>query len=266
MSDTPDQNPSASESPQPSQRRNFLKQVAGTTVTLPLAQGLVGGAAVTAAGVAAAQGAAAAPAAAPAASEPWLGYASLSNAEAGFVEHLVNVMCPADSYTPAGVDCGLAVYIDRQLAGSFGKGWKKYSKGPWAAASAAYGDQSPLTPEQQFKEGIAAANEASQSQYGKGFDQLGDEQADAFLKAIAAGKVTNAGGRIGLADWFNRLVYPLFCEACFADPLYGGNGDKTFWKLIGYPGLPATHTNDVVQFRGKPYPGAQAPKSIADFS
>ena len=72
--------------------------------------------------------------------------------------------------------------------------------------------------------------------------------------------------RVPLASWFNDLVYPLFVQACFADPMYGGNNNKVFWQLVGYPGLPATHTLDMVQYRGKPYPGAKAPKSIVDFS
>ena len=36
--------------------------------------------------------------------------------------------------------------------------------------------------------------------------------------------------------------------------------------MIGYPGLPATHARDMTEFRGKPYPAAQQPKSIVDFS
>ena len=35
--------------------------------------------------------------------------------------------------------------------------------------------------------------------------------------------------------------------------------------MIGYPGLPATHTATSCSFRGKPFPGAKDPKSIADF-
>ena len=45
-----------------------------------------------------------------------------------------------------------------------------------------------------------------------------------------------------------------------------GNRDKVFWRLIGYPGLPGVHSRDMVMYRGKPYPGAKTPKSIADFS
>jgi hypothetical protein len=62
---------------------------------------------------------------------PEAGYQSLAPDEAGFVETLVNVMWPADHLTPSGVDCGLAVYIDRQLAGGFGKGERLYMRGPW---------------------------------------------------------------------------------------------------------------------------------------
>jgi gluconate 2-dehydrogenase gamma chain len=39
-----------------------------------------------------------------------------------------------------------------------------------------------------------------------------------------------------------------------------------FWKAIGYPGLPAVYSQDMVDFRGKPFPGAADPKSIADFA
>ena len=69
-----------------------------------------------------------------------------------------------------------------------------------------------------------------------------------------------------LGQWFNELVYPLFTQACYADPLYGGNRGKVFWKLIGYPGLPAFHTANMVTYRGKAFPGAADPKSIQDFS
>jgi gluconate 2-dehydrogenase gamma chain len=99
---------------------------------------------------------------------------------------------------------------------------------------------------------------------GRSFDQLTPAQANAFLIDLSSGKVVDA--ELDLGAWFNQLVYPLFEQACFADPIYGGNHDKVFWKAIGYPGLPATNTVNMVQFRGKPFPGARNPKSIADFS
>jgi gluconate 2-dehydrogenase gamma chain len=229
--------------PQPA-RRGFLKMVSATTA-LPL----VGGAA---------------PAAASPESAPTLGYLSFSRDEAAFVETMVNIMCPADTYTASGVDCGLATYIDRQLAGDFGKGAKRYMRGPWQAGKPQHGLQLPLSPEQFFKAGLEAVNAACAAKFGKAFDQVSAADAESFLSDLAAGKVSDA--RLPLGTWFNELVYPLFAQACFADPIYGGNSGKVFWKLIGYPGLPATHAIDIVQFRGKPFPGAKDPKSIADFS
>lgn len=240
-------------------RRGFLKQVVGATGAIPFAHGIAGGAAVTA------LAANAAPAAAPAAANPVVGYICFSQDEAAFVETLVNIMCPADEFTPNGVDCGLAIYIDRQLAGDFGKGAKRYLRGPWAPGRPQQGYQLPMTPEQHFKAGIEAANAACAAKYGgKPFDQIAPADAAAFLSDLGAGKVSDPN--LPLAAWFNELIYPLFAQACFADPIYGGNVNKVFWKMIGYPGLPATHTIDMVQYRGKPFPGAKDPKSIADFS
>lgn len=195
---------------------------------------------------------------------PAVAYESLSPDEASFIEALVNVMCPADEFTPNGVDCGLAVFIDRQLAGAFGKGLRRYQRAPFRQGTPQHGEQSPLTPEQLCKVGIAAANAACLREHGKAFDQLDAAQADAFLKDLHSGKVVDE--RLSLQSWFNDLIYPLFQQACFSDPMYGGNRGKAFWKLIGYPGLPAMHALDVVRYRGKQYPGAQDPKSIADFA
>jgi gluconate 2-dehydrogenase gamma chain len=195
---------------------------------------------------------------------PVPGYLSFGPDEAGFVEVMVNVMCPADALTPGGVDCGLAAYIDRQLAGGFGKGARLYMRGPWREGKPELGYQLPLTPEQFFKAGLAAADAACRQRNGKAFSELDESGADRFLREIADGEVTHE--RVQLASWFNQLVYPLFEQACFADPVYGGNVGKVFWKAIGYPGLPAVHSQDMIDFRGKPFPAAADPKSIADFA
>lgn len=193
-----------------------------------------------------------------------LGYTHLGPEEATFVEALVNLMCPADALTPNGVDCGLAIYIDRQLSGDFGKGGRLYQHGPWIQGKPQQGYQLPLKPAEWFTAGIAEVQGAAQKRYGKPFDQLAPADANAFLTDMAAGKVTDT--HLSLTDWFNQLVYPLFTQACFADPVYGGNHDKVFWKMVGYPGLPAFNAKNMAQFRGKPFPGASAPQSILDFS
>jgi len=109
-------------------RRDVLKQIATVAGTARLSPALAATAGASA--VATAAQAEAPAAAAPAAAVP-AGYQSLSLDEAAFVEALVNVMCPADHLTPSGVDCGLATYMDRQLAGGFGQGERLYMHGPW---------------------------------------------------------------------------------------------------------------------------------------
>lgn len=191
-------------------------------------------------------------------------YHSLGPDEAAFVEALVNVMCPADEFSPCGVDCGLAIYIDRQLAGPYGKGDGRYQRGPFRHGKPQLGLQLPLTPEQFCKSGIAAVDAACLRDRGAVFAALPHAEADAVLVDIAGGGLTDE--RLSLSSWFNDIVYPLFVEACFADPMYGGNRNAIFWKMIGYPGLPANHALDMLRFRGRPYPGAVSPQSIGDFS
>ena len=184
--------------------------------------------------------------------------------EAAFVEALVTVLCPADEYTPGGVDCGLAQFMDRQLAGGFGKGERLYLRGPWRSGRPEDGYQLPLTPEKFFKVGLTAANRACVQKHGRDFAALSATDADAFLRDLVDGRLPQA--EVPLAEWFNELVYPLFTQACFSDPMYGGNRDKVFWRMVGYPGLPAVNGVNMVKYRGKPFPGSRTPKSIEDFS
>ena len=233
-------------------RRKFLVQVANLAGAGPLVVASVPAGIASAAEPTSGQTAASMP------------YQSLGPDEATFVESLVNIMCPADDYSPNGVECGLATYIDRQLAGSYGKGAGRYQNAPFRSGKPQFGLQVPLTPEQYFKAGVAAANAVCIRDRGTSFDQLAPADAAQFLEALQGDQVQHDG--LSLAQWFNEVVYRLFVEGCFADPMYGGNRDAAFWKMIGYPGLPANHALDVVRYRGKPYPGAKNPKTIADFT
>jgi gluconate 2-dehydrogenase gamma chain len=241
-------------------RRQLLKTLAGTSAAIPLRSALT--AVPPAAAVAVTIGSTAA--SAQEASAPPAGYQYFGIEEAAFVEAMVDTMCPADDLTPAGTACGLATYFDRQLAGGFGNGERLYTDGPWQAGKPQQGYQLPFDPKSFFSAGVVAAEAACQHANGKRFEALAVADRDAFLQALAEGKVTDE--RVPLGQWFNELVVPLFEQACFADPIYGGNRGKVFWKMVGYPGLPAFHTLDVTQYRGKPFPAAKQPKSIQDFS
>src|SRR5262249_5100068 len=59
------------------------------------------------------------------------GYTYLKPTEVPFVEALVDHMIPKDELTGSGTELGIATYIDRALAGSWGKGDRLYQQGPW---------------------------------------------------------------------------------------------------------------------------------------
>ncbi|MEJ0068512.1 MAG: gluconate 2-dehydrogenase subunit 3 family protein [Pseudomonadota bacterium] len=119
----------------------------------------------------------------------------------------------------------------------------------------------PLTPREYFAAGIVAANAWSQRTYGKEFDRLAAADRVAALQAWESGKTMFSG--FSAKGFFERLL-TLTMEGFFSDPIYGGNRDKVAWKMIGFPGLPATYGNLVDAYHGKRYDAP--PQSIADFS
>jgi len=232
-------------------RRNFML-AAGTAVAAGLAP--------PAEAQAVAPAPAAAPPAEPARAEPesWL---TLTATEAAFVIAAVDTLIPADALSPSGSDCGVAAFIDRQLASAWGGGDKTYRSGPFHTGKPEQGYQLALTPRDYFTTGIAAANAWSRTTHGKEFDRLGGAERVAALQSWESGKAVF--DRFSAKGFFERLL-TMTMEGFFADPIYGGNRDKVAWKMIGFPGLPATYSNLVDEYHGKRYDAP--PQSIADFS
>ena len=231
------------------ERRAFLKGAGSAAAALPA--------------VLAAPGASAQPVGATGPG-PTAGYQCLSLDEAALTEALVDHMWPKDGLGAGGTELGIATFIDRQLAGAYGSGDRLYLQGPFRKGRPQHGYQLTLTPAQYYKAGCAGMTAACQARFGKPFDKLAAAEREAFLLDIAGGKVR--AGAVDLGGWFNSLVYPLFTQGAFADPIYGGNQGKAAWKLIGYPGLPAVYAQDVVRYRGKPHPLSAKPQSIQDLS
>ncbi len=233
-------------------RRKFLvgAGLAGTAVATGLSQG--------AAAQTQAPPAAAPEPAAPPHDEPLL---LLNETEHAFVVAAVDTMIPADELSPSGSDCGVATYIDRQLASAWGGGAKMYRAGPFIKGKPEQGYQLPLTPAEFVTAGIAAANEWSRKTYGDDFARLDPDKRVEALKAMEAGKAEFAN--FGSRAFFARL-HALAMEGFFGDPIYGGNRNKASWRMLGFPGLPANYANLVEEYRDKRY--VAEPHSIADFS
>jgi gluconate 2-dehydrogenase gamma chain len=191
------------------------------------------------------------------------GYTYLKPVEQAFVEALVDHMIPKDELTGSGTEIGIATYIDRALAGSWGKGDRLYKEGPWQRGTPNQGYQLPMTPAQLYRAGIQGSNAYCRKTFGKDFDRCTAEQKEAFLKDMAAGKITLDGGLPGRA--FFAAFYENVMEGMFADPIYGGNKDKAGWKMIGFPGVLANNAENVKKYSdGKKF--TADPVSIADMS
>src|SRR3954465_13748997 len=121
---------------------------------------------------------------------PPAGYAFLNPAEALFIEALVDHMVPADELSPMGTDLGINIFIDRALAGGWGKGDRLYMQGPWAPGVPEQGYQLPLLPADLYRNGIADTNHYCVKTYGKPFDQITAVQREEILKNLDTGKVT----------------------------------------------------------------------------
>jgi gluconate 2-dehydrogenase gamma chain len=191
-------------------------------------------------------------------SEPLL---TLTASEHAFFVAAADTIVPADELSPSGSECGVATFIDRQLAGAYGSGARLYRDGPFPKGKPELGYQLALTPREFFRAGIAAANDWSRKTYGKDFDRLSEKDREAALKAMDEGKAPFPGFTSTM--FFNALLQ-ITMEGFFADPIYGGNRNMASWKMIGYPGLPATYKEDIKRYFGKKYD--KPPRSIADFS
>jgi gluconate 2-dehydrogenase gamma chain len=232
-------------------RRKFLvgAGLAGAAATTGLAQPAPAEAQTQAAAV---------PAGATPQAEPVL---YLNETEHAFVVAAVDTMIPADELSPSGSQCGCDIYIDRQLASAWGGGAKTYRSGPFLKGKPEQGYQLSLTPAEFMSAGIAAANGWSRKTYNVDFDRLDPDKRIEALKAMQEGKAefVNFSSRA----FFARLL-TLTMEGFFGDPAYGGNRNMASWKMLGFPGLPATYANVVEEYRDKRY--SAPPKSMADFS
>jgi gluconate 2-dehydrogenase gamma chain len=163
---------------------------------------------------------------------PWLFF---NPDEARTMEALVDRIIPPDSETPGGKEAGCAVYIDRQLAGPYGRHFGLYESGPFQKGTPQQGPQSDVTPAQLYRRSLAALDRYCQEQKGgKRFTDLSADEQDEILHGIEDGKVKFEGTEA--AGFFSALLKDV-PEGFFSDPIHGGNRDMVGWRMIGFPGI-----------------------------
>jgi gluconate 2-dehydrogenase gamma chain len=101
-----------------------------------------------------------------------VGYQFFNTLESAFIEAAVDTLIPADAIGPGAAALGVAGYIDRQMAGSYGKGDRLYLEGPFAEGTPQQGYQLRMTPAELIRAGIADVNNYAREKYKNTFDLL----------------------------------------------------------------------------------------------
>lgn len=171
--------------------------------------------------------------------------------EAALVEAMIDRLIPTDSLGPGAKQAGCAVFIDRQLAGPYGTNDGLYMQGPFPANPLpSQGLQTPLTPREQYRQGLAALVSYCSAHFAnRRFQELPDDEKDKLLGGMEKGAIELPGFSARML--FNAVLTNTM-EGYFADPIYGGNKDMVGWKLVGFPGTRYDY-RDVMQKPNQPY-------------
>ena len=161
-------------------------------------------------------------------------------AEARVVQAACERIFPSDENGPGATEAGVVIYIDRQLAGPYGRDKYRYTKGPFVESMPEHGYQGKESPREIYRAGIRQL---------ENFADLPSAERDQRLRAIE--KTT-----------FFRMLRQHTIEGMFSDPLHGGNANMIGWQLIGYPGPVMNYRDEIdknygQEFRRKPVSLAQ---------
>jgi gluconate 2-dehydrogenase gamma chain len=159
-------------------------------------------------------------------------------AEARIVTAACERIFPRDEQGAGATDAGVVVYIDRQLAGPYGRDKYRYTKPPFGPSSAEHGYQGAENPRALYRNGIR---------------QLGAFDATPVTEQIAALKAIEKTP-------FFALLRAHTLEGMFCDPVHGGNENLSGWKMVGFPGPLMDYRAHVDAHYGEAW--RPAPKSL----
>jgi gluconate 2-dehydrogenase gamma chain len=98
-------------------------------------------------------------------------------------------LIPSDENGPGAVELGVPEFIDREMDGAFGHAASWYMQGPFASALPEFGTQSPLTPREVYRAGIAAVNGHCRRTFeDKSFAELPASTQDSKVVALERGE------------------------------------------------------------------------------
>ena len=145
---------------------------------------------------------------------------------------------PTDASGPGANEANVVIYIDRQLAGPYGRDRYRFTQPPFAIGLPEQGYQGKATPRDIYREAMPQI---------KGLHQLTLAEQDAALTRIEK-------------TVFFQLLKTHTVEGMFCDPMHGGNANLTGWKLIGFPGPQMSYADEVDRNHGREF--RPAPMSL----
>jgi gluconate 2-dehydrogenase gamma chain len=138
---------------------------------------------------------------------------------------------PSDASGPGATEAGVVIYIDRQLAGPYGRDKYRYTKGPWVESVPEHGYQGKENPQETYRKGLKDLGN---------FTGLSVEEQNKKLAEIER-------------THFFQLLRAHTIEGMFCDPMHGGNAGLIGWQLIGYPGPQMSYRNEIDKHFGQPW-------------
>ncbi|HZZ68681.1 MAG TPA: gluconate 2-dehydrogenase subunit 3 family protein [Phenylobacterium sp.] len=178
-------------------------------------------------------------------------YVYFTSDEAAFIEAAALRIVPADANGPSALEAGVPLFLDRQLAGDYGKGARLYMQGPFGKSTGTQGYQAKWPPAGFHRAAIKAIGDHLGQNGGTAFHKRSGADQDAFLKDLSGGKV-DLGSDVDGKAYFTLLLQNVM-EGYFSDPIYGGNRNLSAWKMIGFSGARYDQRAYVLSY-GKPYP------------
>ena len=138
---------------------------------------------------------------------------------------------PSDASGPGATEANVVIFIDRQLAGPYGRDKYRYTKGPFVESYPEHGYQGKESPREIYRAGIPTLGD---------FTRQSPADQDAKLKSIEKSR-------------FFQLLRTHTIEGMFSDPMHGGNAGLIGWQLVGYPGPQMSYRNEVDKHFGQPW-------------
>src|ERR1700735_974744 len=153
------------------------------------------------------------------------GYVYFTTVEAAFIEAAVGRLIPNDPVGPGGVEANVPFFLDRQLAGPFGRGDHYFLGGPWPKGTPEQGYQSRFSPAQLYRAAIVAIDAYVGTHLGSpAFARLAPADQDKVLKGLESGEIALDNG-VDSKSFFAMLLQNTK-EGYFSDPIYGGHKDS----------------------------------------